>query len=142
MSEKKRVGRPEKTDSEGNTIITKVVGVNAPIKLLEFLKENGVNRSELFTKVAASYYEGKICPQCYAKLETTIVGSHCVDCQATHYQRTKESKTFWRSFNNCPNCNESYSHENMFGQSKQGLDGCQSCKNEEEEEAFYHMDKQ
>jgi len=125
--EKKRVGRPEKTDSEGNTIITKVVGVNAPIKLLEFLKENGVNRSELFTKIATSYYEGEICPQCYSKLETTIVGSHCPDCQSAYYKRTKDSKTFWRSFNNCPNCNESYSYENLFAQSKQGLDGCQIC---------------
>jgi len=149
--EKKRVGRPEKTDSEGNTIITKVVGVNVPIKLLEFLKENGVNRSKLFTRVCSDYYHGVICPLCYAQLETTIVGSHCPDCQTLHYKRTKESKTFWRSFNNCPDCNESYSYENLFAQTKQGLDGCMSCGvvvvqnydiGEDEEEAFYHMDKQ
>jgi hypothetical protein len=124
---KRRVGRPEKTDSEGKRIITKVVNVNAPVKFLEFLKDNGVNRSELFTKVAASYYEGVICVLCYAKLDTTIVGSHCPDCAADYYKRTRETKTMWRSFNNCPNCNESYSYENLFRQSKQGLDGCQIC---------------
>jgi len=124
---KKRVGRPEKTDSEGKTIIMKVVNVNAPVKFLEFLKDNGVNRSELFTKVAASYYEGVICVLCYAELENTIVGSHCPDCATDYYKRTRELKTMWRSFNNCPNCNEAYSYENLFAQSKQGLKGCQKC---------------
>jgi len=124
---KKRVGRPEKTDSEGKRIITKVVNVNAPVKFLEFLKDNGVNRSELFTKVAASYYEGVICPLCYGKLDNTIVGSHCPDCAADYYRRTREQKTMWRSFHNCPDCNESYSYENLFAQTKQGLDGCQKC---------------
>ena len=71
---KKRVGRPEKTDSEGKRIVTKVGNVNAPVKFLEFLKATGVNRSELFTKVAASYYEGQICQICYTKLHGTIVG--------------------------------------------------------------------
>jgi len=125
--DKKKVGRPEKTDSEGNTIITKVVGVNAPIKFLEFLKENGVNRSELFTKVAASYYAKEICNVCYSKLNSTDVGVYCEPCGTQYWQKTKSLKTFWKSFNNCPNCNESYSYENLFAQSKQGLDGCQIC---------------
>jgi len=125
--EKKPVGRPEKTDSDGNVIITKVVGVNAPVKFLEFLKATGVNRSALFTKVAASYYEGEICQVCYTKLHRTIVGKHCPNCAAGHYRQTGETKTIWRSFNNCPDCGESYSHENLFAQTKQGLDGCQAC---------------
>ena len=125
--EKKRVGRPEKTDSEGKVIITKVVGVNAPIKLLEFLKGNGVNRSELFTRVCSDYYEGVICPKCFAKLDTTIVGSYCSDCAADYYERTREGKTFWRYFNDCPDCGESYSPTNLFAPTKQGLDGCSKC---------------
>ena len=125
--EKKPVGRPEKTDSEGNPIITKVVGVNAPIKFLEYLKANGVNRSELFTKVAASYYDKEICNICYGKLEKTKVGAHCPDCSAGYYQSTGELRTIWKSFNDCPNCSESYSHENLFAPTKQGLDGCQIC---------------
>jgi len=127
---KRRVGRPEKTDSEGKRIITKVVNVNAPVKFLEFLKATGVNRSELFTKVAASYYEGQICQVCYTKLHKTIVGSHCPDCAAGYYRRTGDTQTQWRSFNNCPDCNESYSHENLFAQTKQGLDGCMACSAE------------
>ena len=127
VSDKKRVGRPEKTDSEGKRIITKVVNVNAPVKFLEFLKENGVNRSELFTKVAASYYAKEICNVCYSKLESTGVGAYCQPCGTQYWQRTKSSKTFWKVFNDCPNCEESYSHENLFAQTKQGLNGCQKC---------------
>jgi len=125
--EKKRVGRPEKTDSEGNTIVTKVVGVNVPIKLLEFLKENRVNRSKLFTQVASWLYHDQICDTCYTKLTETIVGFSCPKCAAKYWERTKTTKTFWKCFNLCPNCDKSYSPENLFAQSKQGLDGCQSC---------------
>jgi len=121
------VGRPEKTDSEGNRIITKVVNVNAPVKFLEFLKDNGVNRSELFTKVAASYYHKEICNVCYSKLEHTGVGAYCQPCGSQYWARTESTKTFWKYFNDCPNCKESYSHENLFAQTKQGLSGCQKC---------------
>ena len=105
----------------------KVVNVNAPVKFLEFLKDNGVNRSELFTKVAASYYRKEICNVCYSKLELTGVGAYCQPCGTRYWQRTKSTKTFWKSFNDCPNCDESYSHENLFAQTKQGLNGCQKC---------------
>ena len=124
---KKRVGRPEKTDSEGKRIVTKVVNVNAPVKFLEFLKENGVNRSELFTKVAASYYAKEICDVCYSKLNKTIVGISCPECATQYWNRTKVMKTFWKAFNDCPDCGESYSHENLFAKTKQGLDGCKKC---------------
>ena len=127
----KRVGRPEKTDSEGNPILTKVVNVNAPVRLIEYLKDNGVNRSELFSKVAASYYAKEICPECFDTLHNTVVGAICNECTHQYWIRTKDSKTIFRQFYDCPNCKESYSYENLFNVSKQGLDGCQKCAVEE-----------
>ena len=123
----KRVGRPEKTDSDGNPILTKVINVNAPVRLIEYLKDNGVNRSELFSKVAASYYAKEICPECFDKLSNTTVGSHCETCGHNYWKRTRENKCIFRRFNDCPNCKEPYSYENLWAQSEQGLDGCQKC---------------
>ena len=127
VSDKKRVGRPEKTDSEGNPILTKVINVNVPIKLVEFLKEKGVNRSEMFTKVATWLHHDQICDTCFSKLESTGVGGYCQPCGTRYWTRTKSTKTFWKYFNLCPNCEESYNYENLFAQTKQGLDGCQKC---------------
>jgi len=130
---RKQVGRPEKTDSDGTRIVTKVINVNVPIRLIEFLKDEGVNRSELFTKVATSYFEREICNQCYTKLTQTPAGSCCDQCAFEYYTKTKDHRTFWKQFNNCPNCNEAYSHENLYAPNKQGLHGCQVCSQPKQE---------
>ena len=129
----KRVGRPEKTDSDGNRIITKVINVNAPVKFIEFLKDNGINRSELFTKVAASFYHKEICNVCFSKLYDTKIGRQCEECAHQYYKKTGDVKSFWKQFYNCPECQEPYSHENTFAQTKQGLQGCTECQETKQE---------
>ena len=69
-----------------------MVNVNAPVKFLEFLKDEGVNRSELFTKVAASYYRKEICNVCYSKLELTAVGAYCQPCGTRYWEKTNPPK--------------------------------------------------
>ena len=128
MDKSKRVGRPEKTDSDGNKIITKVINVNAPVKFIEFLKDNGINRSELFTKVASSFYHKEICNVCFSKLQETKIGKQCEECSRQYYAKTGSWETFWKQFYNCPECKEPYSHENTFEQTKQGLQGCTECQ--------------
>ena len=125
---RKPVGRPEKTDSDGNRIVTKVINVNAPVKFIEFLKDNGINRSELFTKVAASFYKKEICNVCYSKLHKSPVGNSCDNCSHQYYLKTGEIITVWKQFNSCSECQEPYSHENLYAQTKQGLHGCNKCQ--------------
>ena len=131
---RKQVGRPEKTDSDGNTIIRKVININVPIKLIEFLKDEGVNRSELFTKVATRMHDHLICNVCYTKLTETKIGRQCEECAHQYYIKTNGLiETFWKHFYNCPECQEPYSHENTFALNKQGLQGCLECQETKQE---------
>ena len=130
----KPVGRPEKKDSDGNRIVTKVINVNVPIKLIEFPKDEGVNRSELFTKVATRMYKKDICNVCYTKLHDTKIGKQCEECAHQYYLKTNGLiETFWKQFYNCPECKEAYSHENTFALTKQGLQGCLECQETKQE---------
>ena len=131
---RKQVGRPEKTDSDGNRIITKVINVNVPIRLIEFLKDEGVNRSELFTKVATRMHDHLICNVCYSELRETKIGRPCEECANQYRIKTNGLiETFWKHFYNCPECQEAYSHENTFAQTKQGLQGCTDCQETKQE---------
>ena len=130
---RKQVGRPEKTDSDGNRIVTKVINVNVPVKFIEFLKENGINRSALFTKVASSFYHKEICNVCFSKLQETKIGKQCEECCHQYYLKTGSIQTFWKQFYNCPECQEPYSHENTFALTKQGLQGCLECQETKQE---------
>jgi len=129
----KPVGRPEKKDSDGNKIVTKVINVNAPVKFIEFLKDNGINRSELFTKVAASFYHKEICNVCFSKLYETKIGRQCEECAHQYYKKTGDVKSFWKQFYTCPECQAPYSHENTFALTKQGLQGCLECQETKQE---------
>jgi len=138
-SNSKQVGRPAKTDSTGNIIESKTINVNVPVKLVEFLKDQKVNRSEMFTKVVTDMYNGLICPSCFSEGEDGPVGIQCVNCYENHFHRLKEIKTFWLKFHKClnPTCGEMYNHDNLFAtfndpnDVKSGLmapaKGCQTC---------------
>ena len=139
VRDSKQVGRPAKTDSTGNIIESETINVNVPVKLVEFLKDQKVNRSEMFTKVVTDMYDGKICPSCYSKGETGPVGIQCVTCYNNYSRRTGETRTFWLRFHKClnPDCDKMYSHDNLFAtysdpkDVKSGLfnpvKGCQTC---------------
>jgi len=117
VKDKKQVGRPAKTDSIGNIIESKTINVNVPVKLVEFLKDQKVNRSELFTNVVTDMYNGKICPRCYSKGEIGPVGIQCVTCSNNYSKQTGgEIRTFWLKFHHClnPECDKMYSQDNLF----------------------------
>jgi len=131
---RKQVGRPEKTDSAGNRIIHKVININVPIKLIEFLKDEGINRSELFTVVATRMHDHLICNHCYSELRETKIGRQCEECAQQFYIKTNGLiETFWKHFYNCPECQEAYSHENTFALTKQGLQACLECQETKQE---------
>ena len=61
----RQVGRPPERDSEGNVISKCLVNVTIPtkLKLRDFLSENKINRSKLFTNVVTRLYMHQICPK-------------------------------------------------------------------------------
>ena len=61
----RQVGRPAERDSQGNRISKCLVNVTIPTKLRDFLSENKINRSKLFTSVVTRLYMHQICPKCY-----------------------------------------------------------------------------
>jgi len=138
-SDQKRVGRPPKTDSTGNVIESKTINVNVPVKLVEFLNDQKVNRSEMFTKVVTDMYNGEICPSCYSAGVKSPVGIQCDTCYNNYFQKSGLQKTFWLKFFKCLNhdCDEMYNHDNLFStfndpeDVKSGLfnplKGCQTC---------------
>ena len=61
------VGRPPERDSEGNVVSKCLVNVTIPTKLRDFLADNKVNRSKLFTNVVTELYKKELCPKCYRR---------------------------------------------------------------------------
>ena len=70
-----------------------LVNCTIPVKLRDFLKEKGINRSELFRKAALRMTEGEICPYCYNdNVEHVPKGWRCTECDK------------WLKFNRCELC--------------------------------------
>lgn len=121
------VGRPPETEPDGTIIAKSLVNVTIPTKLASFLKDNKVNRSQLFTRVVTMLYINEICRHCYSTdLANKPVGISCNDCER------------WLSFKDCPNCGESYDlrqsigylknpNYNCFGNDDDLNSGCQKC---------------
>ena len=77
----RQVGRPPERDSEGNVISKCLVNVTIPTKLRDFLSENKINRSKLFTSVVTRLYMNQICPKCYNEnIINGIMALKCDDC--------------------------------------------------------------
>lgn len=101
------VGRPPEKDKNGETITRSTVNVTIPSKLAEFLKDQGVNRSKLFTIAATQLYEDAICSVCFTKdVKKTPIGMRC-DGPCGRY--ADRSGPFFYKRNKCPSC------ENYFG---------------------------
>lgn len=121
------VGRPPETEPDGTIIAKSLVNVTIPTKLASFLKENGVNRSQLFTRIVTMLYVDQICRYCYGTdLDNKPVGVECRSCEK------------WLSFNDCPNCGEMYDlrksigymaneNYNCFSNDNDLNHGCQKC---------------
>lgn len=58
-----------------------LINCTIPVKLRDFLKENGINRSALFREAALKMYEHEICPKCYShNILDSYKGKICKDC--------------------------------------------------------------
>jgi len=124
----RQVGRPAQRDSEGNIVSKCLVNVTIPTKLRDFLIENKVNRSQLFTTIVTVMYKREICPKCYSQnVKDSLFAIICDDC------------TQVIQYNNCSECDASYQRPTMDKQNNviegnrpiaiKGSDrfGCQVC---------------
>jgi tRNA U54 and U55 pseudouridine synthase Pus10 len=92
-----------------------LVNCTIPVKLRDYLKELGINRSELFRKAALDLYEHKICTQCYGKkIADTYKGKFCRDCD------------HWLLVKRCLDCDELYSKK-LHGMEYEGRIICHNC---------------
>jgi len=100
------VGRPPEKDKNGETITRSTVNVTIPSKLAEFLKDQGVNRSKLFTIAATELYESEICSKCYTKdVKNTPIGMRC-DGPCSRY--SDRSGAFFYKYHRCESCNKEF----------------------------------
>ena len=120
------VGRPPGTDKNGEIITRSTVNVTIPSKLAEFLKEQGENRSKLFTKAATELYESKICAVCYTKdVKNTPIGMRC-DGPCGRY--ADRAGAFFYKFHRCNKCNREFVPGVIMPvEQKDGINICEAC---------------
>ena len=105
------VGRPPETGADGEIVAKSLVNVTIPTKLATYLKENKINRSQLFTRIVTMLYVNTICRFCYSlDITETLTGSRCEECQR------------WVDFKQCVNCSADYDmNEYVFDKEKRTL---------------------
>lgn len=120
------VGRPPEKDKNGETITRSTVNVTVPSRLIDFLKQEGINRSKLFTKAATELYEDKLCPVCFTKdVKDTPIGMRC-DGACSRY------RIFFFKFHQCTRCEKHYKPGFRLPIWKEDGNICESCMLEEE----------
>lgn len=96
-----------------------LVNCTIPVKLREFLKENKINRSQLFREAALKMYEHEICPKCYGTdIADTYKGIICrnINCKKWLVQKA------------CPTCDILYTpHRHGTPCPKSGTIICDDC---------------
>ena len=93
----RQVGRPPELDSEGNRISKCLVNVTIATKLRDFLIDNEINRSQLFTKIVTDMFKKELCPKCYSRnICNSMFGIVCEDCNSVI------------QYKNCSECKEGY----------------------------------
>jgi len=99
----KSVGRPPQLDKNGEHIVRTTINISVPVKLLEFLKREGIKRSELFTSVVTQMYEDEICPKCFTlDVFKSGMGMRC-NGACSRYQ------PYFYKRNKCPQCKIKFS---------------------------------
>ena len=114
----KQLGRPAQRDSQGNRISKSLVNVTIPTKLRDWLSDNNINRSQLFTRVVTMLYCHAICPKCYdTSVTDNIMAIRCDDCDIVI------------KYNKCSQCDAPYSKSNLVEAIKGSSEfGCETCK--------------
>ncbi len=111
-----------------------LINCTIPVKLRDFLKENGINRSQLFREAALKMYEHEICPKCYGHdIADTYKGTIC---RSIHCGK-------WLAQKACPTCDVLYTPQrhgtklNDGGKFEIICNDCFKIK-QEEIDAFYN----
>ena len=82
-------GRKPLKDPGGEVIEKKVCNMTIPRNLYNYLKENNISRSKLFTEMAKDIFAGKINPCCFKDgVKETIHGTFCIHCSNPPYRHT------------------------------------------------------
>jgi len=94
----RQVGRPPQIDKNGEHIVRTTINISVPVKLLEFLKREGIKRSELFVKVVTLLHDKHICPKCYTTdVVQNPMGTRC-NAACSRYQ------PYFYKRNKCEKC--------------------------------------
>ena len=98
-----------------------LVNCTIPVKLRDFLKEHGINRSELFRTAALKLMELEICPYCYEHdIKETDKGWKC---QSEDY---KSGCGKWLKMKRCDLCEAMHTPQSGL-MSVNGKVGCDMC---------------
>jgi len=107
-----------------------LVNCTIPVKLRDYLKEKGINRSELFRKAALQMYEHEVCSKCYGnEIADTYKGKFCRDCN------------HWLLVKRCLDCDELYSRE-RHGMEYENRIICTNCFNKYDDKLNEFLNKE
>jgi len=89
-----------------------------PQDLYDFLIENEISRSKLFTEMAKELYKGKVNPCCFKKgKQETIHGVYCIHCSDDPHRYT------WISLKDC-GCGHRFTVQDRTNEPDYGQVGC------------------
>ena len=90
-----------------------------PQYLYDYLVENKISRSKLFTEMAKELYKEKVNPCCFKEgREETIHGVYCINCSDAPYRHT------WLSKKDCPGCGKPFTIQDRTNEANYGRIGC------------------
>jgi len=111
-------GRKPLRTPGGQRIRKVVCNMTIPQDLYDFLIENEISRSKLFTEMAKELYKGKVNPCCFKKgKQETIHGVYCVHCSDDPHRYT------WISLKDC-GCGHRFTVQDRTNEANYGQVGC------------------
>jgi len=111
-------GRKPLRTPGGQRIRKVVCNMTIPQDLYDFLIENEISRSKLFTEMAKDLYKGIVNPCCFKKgKQETIHGVYCIHCSDDPHRYT------WISLKDCA-CGHRFTVQDRTNEPDYGQVGC------------------
>jgi len=111
-------GRKPLRTPGGQRIRKVVCNMTIPQDLYDFLVENEISRSKLFTEMAKDLYKGIVNPCCFKKgTKETTHGVYCIHCSDSPYRYT------WLSLKSC-GCGHQFTVQDRTNEAHYGEVGC------------------
>jgi len=125
------VGRPAKKDQYGNIIHRKPTSIYLDIRLKEWITDRTGNLSTWIESLIKKAYETEYCFFCFD--ENVLEGRFGWECQNLHHRKGagKGMPSTVLKWKVCPNCDTSFSKDNLPNLLPKDVDGCDQCKKEE-----------